>query len=295
MNTVRSPKGIYVTFTVCNSRDNRGYLTDSSKTFIYFNETDFKLGKEPVLILENRLPLFPNSWLIIDDTEYLVTTTGQSCVVGYSDGDERYESVIINCTNFSKTYTSLTYWDTKVMLGMSNTYDGYDSNLSVVDLYSMKKIEFESFTYSSDKPYVEYNRPYINFHKDRCVYNEDFKFSFFDSNGERGIVVLLLQYYRILNGFAFIEDETTFEDDKDVDKYDPLAIYSSTNDNYLFKSAQVGHIIFTIQDGTLKLKDKFFMTPKTMSQAEFESLYRYENENNAWLSSDNMQIYKYFP
>lgn len=302
--SIISPKGVKVEYTLTDGkRDSKGYILNPSKCIVRLPGTLKSSGspgssRSPGslgspgssdslgidITLENR-ELFKKPWLFINDKEYLVTTAGDSCVVGYNHGDERYKSVVIDCDNNTCIYINLTHWNTDIMLGVSDIYDGYEKVLEVVDLFQMKTLEI------LDSIPVSFKR-FLGTHKNRFMYSADnMRIGFYHNGEERGVAILLLQYYRILNNYAWIDEETTFSNDDEVDKFNPLAVYSSSLffteeqkeiEDHEFLAAVIGHIVFIHKEGKLVLKEHSLIQAKTMLKSEFENLYPIKLHDLCW-------------
>ncbi|MEX0597179.1 MAG: hypothetical protein WD512_11820 [Candidatus Paceibacterota bacterium] len=286
--SIFSPKGVKVEYTRTDEkRDSKGYILNPSKCIV-------RLPGSPgsILTLENR-ELLEEPWLLINDKEYLVTKAGNSCVLGYNDDDERYKSVVIDCENNYCIYIDLTHWNTDIMLGISDRYDGYDNVVEVVDLSRMETLEILD-------PIPESFKHFIIIDKNSFICSPDnMRIDFYHNgeNEERGIAILLLQYYRIFNNYAWIDEETTFSGDDEADKFNPLAVYSSSRfikgkkekEDYEFLAAVVGHIVFIYKEGKLVLKEHSLIQGKTMLKSEFENLYPIKLHDLCWVQNSTLQ------
>lgn len=291
-----SPSGKYSVESVSanfNARDSRGYLLNPSQCTL-------KEDGVPCLTLENRMT---GGWFTNNDgVEFLIANAGNSCVYGYEESDNRYNSVLVNCTTKKQIQTGrVTYTDAKTMLALGFDYNGYENLITVYDLSRIANdcvavIEFEN---CQGIDYV------FDLMQHKNCEGDEFKKTMLNDGGcdsvkvafttqQRGIVFVVGEYYRILNGMAFRDCETTYSGNTQPWEGDPRAVYTRRRgdepDNYDFVWAQTDTIIFTLNsNGKLEPQKRHTLLPQSMTIAEFDALYERDAGNdNVWLRVENI-------
>jgi len=268
------------------ARDAKGYLLKPGYYIL-------KNGNPCVsFTLENRNHLAAKGntcWIVMDGVEYLIANAGHSCVVGYGEQDERYKSVVVNCTTKKLVRSGdITHVDTESMLALHMAYNGYEELVYVKDLSRLAEnvIEQVVFQGCGEAEHVW---------RDVIVQSDAFEMAFYkEEGGKRGIVCVFGEYYRLLNGMAFRDDETTFRGDTVPWKGDPRAVYTSglngEPDDYDFLFVQIETIIFVVNaEGKLVVEKRHAVPRRSMTIAEFDALYVRDDEGqNAWLRAENI-------
>jgi hypothetical protein len=278
-----SPSGKYVVETTAagTARDEKHYLLQPAVCRLYSanNASD-------ATVLENRSAA---RWFTKNGSEYLIANAGKSCVSGYEDTDARYKSVIVNCaTRQQIMHSGIQHVHCLSSLALGIYYNGYDSELTVLDLCGVEngqvvQVPFDSSCGSAERV--------IN---GRLFESDAFTVGFLEEE-KRGIVCVFGEYYRLFNGMAWLDDETTFEGDTHWEG-DPRAVYNSGRngapDNYDFVFAQVETIVFTMNErGALVVSQRYTAPRRTMPIAEFDALYvreRCKTYQKAWLRENNI-------
>jgi hypothetical protein len=174
------------------------------------------------------------------------------------------------------------------MLALNMAYNGYEELVYVKDLSRLSQNVIDQIVFQGCGDAEHVWRGVI-------VQSDAFNIAFYkEKDGKRGVVCVFGEYYRLLNGMAFRDDETTFRGDTQPWKGDPRAVYTSGRDgepdDYDFLFAQIETIIFVVNaEGKLVVEKRHAVPRRSMTIAEFDAMYvRDDAGQNAWLRADNI-------